>query len=49
VQGKRLVIISFDNMDKLKAWDNSAAQKEINAVRLKATKSRQFFVEGLSN
>jgi len=46
---KRLVIISFDNMDKLKAWDKSAAQDEVNAIRLKATKSRQFFVEGLSN
>jgi uncharacterized protein (DUF1330 family) len=44
---KRLVIIGFDNMDKLKAWDDSAAQKEVNGIRLKATKSRQFFVEGL--
>jgi uncharacterized protein (DUF1330 family) len=46
---KRLVIISFDNMDKLNAWDKSAAQNEVNAIRLKATKSRQFIVEGLSN
>jgi uncharacterized protein (DUF1330 family) len=46
---KRLVLIAFDNMDKLKAWDSSAAQKEVNAIRLKATKSRQFFVEGLPN
>jgi uncharacterized protein (DUF1330 family) len=46
---KRVVIIGFDNMDKLKAWDDSAAQKDVNGIRLKATKSRQFFVEGLSN
>ena len=46
---KRVVIIGFDSMDKLKAWNASAAQKEVDALRLKTTKSRQFFVEGFSN
>jgi uncharacterized protein (DUF1330 family) len=46
---KRVVIIGFDSMDKLKAWNASAAQKEVDALRIKTTKSRQFFVEGLSN
>jgi hypothetical protein len=36
-------------MDKLKAWNASAAQKEVDALRLKTTKSRQFFVERFSN
>jgi uncharacterized protein (DUF1330 family) len=44
---KRLVVINFDSMDKLKAWSETAAQKEVNGIRLNATKSRQYFVEGL--
>jgi uncharacterized protein (DUF1330 family) len=46
---KRVVIIGFDSMDKLKAWNASAAQREVDALRLKTTKSRQFFVDGFSN
>jgi len=42
---KRFVIIGFDSVDKAKAWDNSAAQKEIDALRAKSTKSRAFIVE----
>ena len=44
---KRFVVIAFDNLEKLKAFKDSAAQKEIDAVRLKATKSRSFIVEGM--
>jgi uncharacterized protein (DUF1330 family) len=44
---QRIFIIGFDTMDKLKAWTASAAQKEVDAMRLKSTKSRQFFVEGM--
>jgi uncharacterized protein (DUF1330 family) len=44
---KRVVIIGFDSMDKLKAWNASAAQKEVDALRIKTTKSRQFFVDGM--
>jgi hypothetical protein len=31
-------------VDKAKAWDASAAQKEVNDIRLKNTKSRSFVV-----
>jgi len=42
---KRFVVIAFDNMDKLKAWAASPLQKEVDAIRDKSTKSREFFVE----
>jgi uncharacterized protein (DUF1330 family) len=45
---RRFVIISFDSMDKAKAFNNSPIQQEVNALRLKATKSRAFLVEGFS-
>ena len=45
----RFAVIAFDNDEKAKAWANSPAIKEINAVRGKTTKSRAFIVEGLSN
>ena len=41
---KRFVIIGFDSVEKAKAWDASAAQKEVNDIRLKNTKSRSFVV-----
>jgi hypothetical protein len=44
---KRFVIIAFDSLAKAKAWDASAAQQEVTAIRLKSTKSRQFLVEGM--
>jgi uncharacterized protein (DUF1330 family) len=43
---KRFVIISFDSIDKTKAWYNSAAQEEINAIRKRSTTSRSFIVDG---
>jgi uncharacterized protein (DUF1330 family) len=43
---KRFVIISFDSIDKAKAWDQSVAQKELTAIRMKSTKSRAFIVDG---
>jgi uncharacterized protein (DUF1330 family) len=43
---KRFVLISFDSIDKAKAWDSSAAQKEITAIRQKSAKSRAFIVDG---
>jgi uncharacterized protein (DUF1330 family) len=43
----RFVIIAFDNLEKAKAWDASEAQKEVTAIRLKNTTSRQFLVEGM--
>jgi|PersoiStandDraft_1058852.scaffolds.fasta_scaffold29744_2 uncharacterized protein (DUF1330 family) len=44
---KRFVIIAFDSTDKAQGWYNSPVQKEVNAVRIKATKSRSFIVDGL--
>lgn len=45
----RLVIIAFDSVAKAQAWYNSPGQAETNATRAKATKSRAFIVEGVSN
>jgi uncharacterized protein (DUF1330 family) len=43
---KRFVIISFDSIDKTKAWYNSPAQEEINGIRKRSTNSRAFIVDG---
>jgi uncharacterized protein (DUF1330 family) len=43
---KRVVIIAFDSAEKARGWYNSPAQKEVNARRIKTTKSRAFIVEG---
>jgi uncharacterized protein (DUF1330 family) len=43
---KRFVIISFESIDKTKAWYNSPAQEEINAIRKRSTNSRAFVVDG---
>ena len=44
---KRFVVIAFDSAEKAQAWNNSPAQKEVNATRAKTTKSRVFIVEGM--
>jgi uncharacterized protein (DUF1330 family) len=44
---KRFVIVAFDSLAKVKAWQASAAQQEVTAIRLKSTKSRQFIVQGM--
>ncbi|HEY4981922.1 MAG TPA: DUF1330 domain-containing protein [Pseudolabrys sp.] len=44
---KRFVVIAFDNVETAKAWSNSAAQKEIDAIRTKTSKSRSFIAEGM--
>ena len=46
---KRFVVIAFDSMDKAKAWETSPAQKEIDALRAKSTKSRAFIADGTVN
>ena len=46
---QRFVVIAFDSMDKAKAWSAAPSQKEVDAIRMKATKSRQFLVEGYTN
>ena len=44
---KRAIINAFDSKEKALAWFNSAAQKEVSAIRTKTTKSRAFIVEGM--
>jgi uncharacterized protein (DUF1330 family) len=44
---KRFIIISFDSLEKARAWHNSPDQKKIDEIRAKATKSRSFIVEGM--
>jgi uncharacterized protein (DUF1330 family) len=46
---QRFVLIAFDSVEKAQAWHNSAAQKEIDAARIKTTDSLSFMVEGLAN
>ncbi len=46
---ERLVIIAFDSVEKAKAFLDTPAQKEVNAVRRKTTNSLQFIVEGYSD
>src|ERR1700693_6264669 len=46
---ERLVIIAFDSVEKAQAWENTPAQKEITAVRMKTTNSLSFIVEGFTN
>lgn len=44
---KRFVIIAFDSIEKAKAFDATPAQKEVNAISDKSTKSRRFIIEGM--
>jgi uncharacterized protein (DUF1330 family) len=44
----RFAVIAFDTEEKAKSWSMSPAIKELNAVRMKTTKSRSFMVEGLT-
>jgi uncharacterized protein (DUF1330 family) len=44
---QRFVIIAFDSPEKAMAWHNSAAQKEVDAGRMKTSDSLSFMVEGL--
>jgi uncharacterized protein (DUF1330 family) len=44
---KRLIVIAFDSMEKAKAFQSDPSQKDIDANRMKNTKSRAFFAEGM--
>jgi uncharacterized protein (DUF1330 family) len=46
---KRVVVSTFDSMDKVQAWRNSAGWKELTPLREKAVKTRAYAVEGLAN
>jgi len=41
----RFAIIAFDSLQKAQSWNDSAAQTDINAIRMKSTQSRSFIVE----
>jgi uncharacterized protein (DUF1330 family) len=44
---ERFVLIQFDNVEKAQAWHDSAAQKEVDALRKKTTESLEFIAEGM--
>ncbi len=46
---KRFAIVSFDTMEKAKAWNDSPGVKEVNDIRKNTTTSRSFIVEALPN
>jgi uncharacterized protein (DUF1330 family) len=46
---ERFILLSFDSPEKAQAWHNSAAQKEVDALRLKSSDSLAFLVEGVPN
>ena len=46
---ERLVIIAFDSVEQAQAFENTPAQKEITAARIKTTNSLSFIVEGFTN
>jgi uncharacterized protein (DUF1330 family) len=41
----RFAIIAFDNVQKAQAWNESASQTEINALRMQSTRSSSYIVE----
>jgi uncharacterized protein (DUF1330 family) len=43
----RYVVIAFDSPKQAMAWHNSAAQKEVDALRIKTTDSLSFLVSGM--
>jgi uncharacterized protein (DUF1330 family) len=45
----RVTVYVFDSMEKMQAWHDSPAAKELKAIRDKASKFRAFAVEGRSN
>jgi uncharacterized protein (DUF1330 family) len=49
VPPKRFVLIAFDNLEKAKAWRDSAATEEVSALRAKSSDSSSFLVEGVAN
>jgi uncharacterized protein (DUF1330 family) len=46
---QRFVLLAFDSPKKAQAWHDSAAEKDVDAVRVKTTESLSFMVEGMSN
>ena len=45
----RVAIYTFESMEKMQAWRNSAQYKELIAIRDKSANFRSFAVEGVPN
>ena len=45
----RVAIYTFESMEKMQAWRDSALYKELIAIRDKSSNFRSFAVEGLPN
>ena len=43
----RFIVLSFESAEKANAWYNSQGEKEVTAIRRKASKSRAFVVDAL--
>jgi uncharacterized protein (DUF1330 family) len=41
----RFAIIAFDSVQKAQAWNESAPQSAVNAIRMKSTRSSSYIVE----
>jgi uncharacterized protein (DUF1330 family) len=46
--GRDTIRQRVENMEKATAWHNSEAQKDVDAIRMKATDSLSFIVEGVA-
>ena len=44
----RFVLLKFDSVEQAQAWHNAAAQREVDAIRVKSSDSLSFIVEGLA-
>ncbi len=44
---KRVVVLAFDSIDKVRAWYDSPQYEELKALRDKAGKARMFAVKGV--
>ena len=44
---KRIIILSFSDPAKAKAYRDDPSQREIDGIRMKTTTSRSFMVEGM--
>jgi uncharacterized protein (DUF1330 family) len=45
----RVVVITFDSVEKAQGWYNSPAFQEIKPIRMRAANSRVLIVEGVPN
>lgn len=46
---KRVIVSTFENLDKAQAYRNSPGWKDLTPLREKAVKSRAYIVEGITN